>query len=1046
MATEQEPRRNGVIALFARHPVAANLIMTIMFVTGLWALSQLNKQFFPDFNLDFVSVIVAWSGAGAEDVEKSIVVPLEQALRNVDHVKKLTSTAEEGAGVIIIEFREGSDISLGAEQVRQEVDRVTTLPPSAEEPKVARIVAYENIAKVLVYGSVSMHDLAILARRYESELLQRGISKVDISGLPSEEIAIQVPTARLSELGLSLVDIGRRIASFSQDLPAGATGRAEGARRIRFLAQRRDEGSFAELPFLTDSDGRVLRVGDIAEVERRPRQQQVELYHRGSPAIELLLQRASNADSLESAQVMEQWLSETRTQLPPGVQLAVIDEQWQLLRERINLLLKNAAGGLILVVLVLYLFMSPRVAFWIAAGIPISFFGMLTAYLLLGGSINMISLFAMIMALGIIVDDAIVVGEDTLTRFQQGRDAASAAISGGRRMLAPVMSSSLTTIAAFMPLLLVSGIIGSILSAIPAVVICVIIASLIECFLVLPGHLHHSLRRTPNRASPTAVRRWLDDAFERFREHWFRPLVTLAVSHSATTLVSALVLMLTAVALVTGGHLRFNFFPTPEERIVYAEATFVAGTPRDRVSDYLAHLERALYEAEEELGGDLVNAVVARRGAIQSDDQDIVTIGDHVGSLLIELTGSDHRAVRNREIIAAWNQRLEPVAGLETLILREKVVGPPGRDLQIELSGTGPRQLKAAAEELALHLGQLSGVSGIGDDMPYGNEQLVMELSPVGRRLGLSVTELGQQMRAAYDGYVAQTFSEGLDDVEVRVVLPDNERHRLSSLDTFQVALPGGGVAPLPTVADYRSKRGFDLLRHSGGKLTVTVAGDVNPEINNANIIIRDLQQTVAPQLKAEHGVTLNFTGLSEDQETTIGDMKRGALLALVMIYLVLAWVFSSYGWPLLIISIIPMGLVGALWGHWWMGLDLTILSLFGFFGLSGVVINDSIILVVLFKELRERGMAPREAVIEAACRRLRAVLLTSLTTVGGLTPLLFERSLQAQFLIPMATSFAFGVAFATVIVLLLIPALLLLYENTAARITAWRSPDPATV
>jgi len=1050
----------GLIGRFASHPLAANLSMAIMVFAGVWALFQLNKQFLPDFSIGVVTVTVEWSGAGAGDVERGIAAPLEQALRSVDLVKRITSTSTQGLASVQLEFKENADMNLAVEQVRQEVSRVSDLPPTAEEPTVTRAVDYENVARVILSGE-SLRDLALLAREYERELLARGISKVQLEGLPAEEIAIQVPQIKLNELGMSLVDIGRLVASNSQDLPAGAAGRGEGARQIRFLSQRRSEIAFEQMAFTSDAAGRELRIGDIAGVTRRARSGQVFLRHDGRPAIEIRLQRTEAADSLKAANILEKWVADTVPNLPQGVRLTLAQEDWLFLQQRIALLVKNGAGGLLLVVLVLFLFMPGRIALWIAAGIPISFLGMLCVYYFFGGSINMLSLFAMIMALGIIVDDAIVVGENALTRHEAdaaggaavgrqarrprtrqdaGAGALAAAVGGARNMLAPVMASSGTTIAAFLPLFLVTGIVGSIVATIPTVVVCVILASLVECFLILPGHLHHTLRKPPRTAAVAAfagLRRRLDAAFQYFRERLFRPLVTAAVANPWSTVTFNIAMIALAAGLVAGGLVKFEFFPAPEGRVVSAAVGFVPGTPRAVVADYLVYMKQTLDEVERDLGGgkQLVHVALIREGATTTFDDDEQSTGsEQTGEVWVELTSPDSRAVRNQEILDEWTARLIEAPGLERLAVVEEVAGPPGADLEVQLSGDDAYTLKAAAEALVQQLAALPGVSGLSDNMPYGREQLVLELTPVGRALGLTVEEIGLQLRAAYDGFVAQTFTEGIDNVEVRAVLPDAERDYLASLDTFNIALPGGGAAPLSTVAGYRSQRGFDSIVHSNGKLTATITGSVNEAVANANEIMRGMRQTLLPRLASDFGVTFRFGESAEEETEALDDMLRGALFALVLIYLVLAWVFSSYGWPLLVMAIIPLGLVGAIWGHFWMGLDLTILSLFGFFGLSGIVVNDSIILVVFYRKLREQGMAMKAAVTEAACQRLRAVMLTSLTTIGGLLPLLFETSLQAQFLIPMAATIAFGLAFATVIVLLMIPALLCLYERAAGR------------
>ena len=1029
-------RPAGLMAVFAGHPVACNLLMAIMLLAGAWALTRLNTQFFPTFDIEFITISVKWTGASAEDVEAAISEPMERELLGLDTVREMTSSSSRGSALIRLEYEEGSDMDVALDEVKERVASIRNLPEAADEPVIKRIINYEPVARLLVTGRDGQ-NLRPIVREIERELIGLGIAKIDIFGLQLEEIAIQVPSAVLRELDMSLSDIARRVAASSVDLPAGSIGRDETSKQLRTLDQKRDEAGFERLALRSGDDGRYLTLGDVATVERRARKGEIRTTFEGRPSVTLLVSRAETSDSLESAQALHEWLDGRRGGWPPGVEVSAYDESWELIRERTMLLLKNGAGGLVLVVAVLFLFLNARVAFWVAVGIPVSFMAALGVLYALGGSINMVSLFALIMAFGIIVDDAIVVAEDALTKRQAGAAPLAAAHDGARRMLAPVLASSLTTVAAFVPLMLVSGIIGKILFDIPLVVICVIIASVIESFLILPGHLHHTFRNSVGTRT-SAFRHWFDKAFERFRDHTFRRLVAAAVRRPLTTLSCALATLLLAVGLVRGDRLAFNFFPTPEGQILFASVSFVAGTPPERVERFIGHLERTLKETEAHFGEELVDLAVARLGQQERASSQQGSRGDQFASLRVQLVEPDGRETRNNELISAWRERIEPAPGLETLSLTEVRGGPPGRDVEVSLTGSDPAVLKSAALGLASVLVTVPGVSGIEDDMPFGQEQFIVRLTPQASALGLTASDMGQQLRAAYDGRIAQIFQYEGEELEVRVVLPDHERYDIASLDNLAVALPGGGVMPLLTAVDIETRRGFDILRHENGRLAVKISADVDPAVTNTNAVVADLNAGPLPALAERYGIDWSFKGRQEDQEETLADMAWGAGLALALIYLVLAFVFASYGWPLVVMSVIPFGLVGAVFGHWLMGIDLTILSMFGFFGLSGIVVNDSIILVSFYKEMKRRGFPWRNSIVDAACFRLRAVLLTSLTTIGGLTPLMFETSVQAQFLIPMAVSIAFGLAFATSLVLLLVPALLTVHESVATR---WERP-----
>ncbi|WP_286221526.1 efflux RND transporter permease subunit [Marinobacter apostichopi] len=1026
--------RRGVIGFFVHHRVAANLVMLVMLLGGVLALTRMNMQFFPTFALDIVSVRVVWSGASAEDVEQGITDPLEQRLRSIDGLKKMTSTSAQSVSSITLEFHEGTDPMQALDDVNQQVDEFTNLPADAEEPQVTRIERYEPVARLLVYGDVDRSELRDLSYRFEDELLEQGIDRVEISGLPEQQISIDVPVERLETLGLSLEQIADRVASISRDLPAGMMAQQDATRELRAVEQRRSAQAFEDVTVL--SGERIqLRLGDIAIIRQEARDNQVTLSRNGYPAAELVLQRAENGDSLESAQVLDDWLEKTRPTLPPSLTLEVYDQSWQLLNDRISLLVNNGLGGLVLVVCLLYLFLPGRVAVWVAIGIPTAFLASMAVLWGIGGSINMISLFALIMALGVIVDDAIVVGEDADAHARMGEESIYASEGAAKRMVWPVLASSLTTVAAFMPLLVVGGVIGNILGDIPTVMICVLVASLLECFIVLPAHLRHAFvprGRSGGEKQPASVSRnpvarlrsGFETKFDQFREGRFRRFSLLSLKHRGVTLASAVALALLTVGLLAGGRLGFNFFPTPEPSIFYANASFVAGTDERTVDRFLEDMRRSLDETEEALGGDLILHAITREGATLGAGGRSRT-GEELGAMFIELAPSDRRLVRNPEFINEWRSRLALPAGLENLSISERQAGPPGRDVNVRLTGDDAESLKAAAEALSQALSTLPGVLDVEDDMPWGREQLIYQVSAYGEALGLTTSDLGRQLRAAFDGRIAQIYQDGRDEVEVRVQLPQDQRERLSTLSKMTVRVLDGRFVPLSQVMNLDHRQGFEALRHADGKLAVEVSSGLNTQVSTTDQILNSLQAEVLPEIASSYNVRYSFEGRAADQRETLADMQTGLIIGLGLMYVVLVWVFASWSLPVIVMAIIPFALVGALIGHWLMGLQLTILSLFGLFGLSGIVVNNAIILVAFYNQQRKKGLDITEALNEAAVQRVRAVMLTSLTTIGGLLPLLFETSLQAQFLIPMATSIAFGLGLSTLLVLLVIPALL---------------------
>ena len=1029
-----QPR--GIIATFATHRVAANLMMFLFILAGLWSLKKINTQFFPNFDLDYISITVPWSGASAEDVERAITVPIEQELKSLTEIKKLTSTSAAGSARLLLELEEGEDVGKVLDKVKQRVETIRNLPQDSERPVIQQVENLQPIANFVITGSDSPKELAELARRFERELLARGIRKIDFVGLPKQEIAIEVPSSILHETGLSLTRIASLIGQNSTDLPAGTAAKTQVSKEVRSPGQRRTVAGFENLPLITDRTGRMLRVGDIATVVQRPKENEPYVTWNGHPAIEMLLMRTEDEDTLHTAAIFNKWVADTRPTLPKGVEIHVYNERWQYLEDRIHLLLSNGISGLILVIATLFLFLNVRVAFWVAFGIPVSFLATLAVLYLFGGSINMISLFGLIMALGIIVDDAIVVGEDTLTHLEMGEDPERAAVGGARRMFAPVLASSLTTIAAFLPLTMIGGTMGKIAMDIPVVIICVIISSLVECFLVLPGHLNHSLRKHGNNM-PGRFKQRFDQAFSRFRENTLRPAVDKAIRNRASVIAAGLCGVILAASLAISGVLKFTFFPAIDGNEIRANVEFSPGTAPATVNAFLHELERSLAQTRAEFrkryGEELVNAAVTYHGRSFFEEA-VREVAPERGAIIIDMV-SGQRPVSNAKFMAAWRANTVIPPGLYKFTIVQREAGPPGKPIAIKLIGADVQKLKAASLELQQAIARYNGVSNVDDDLPWGKQQLIYDLTPTGRRLGLDTAYVGRQLRAAFDGAIAQIFHLGEDEIEVRVTLPDAERDLNSTLEQFPLVLPDGSSVPLSEVVHFRSRQGLDTLHHTNGQLTVIVSADLDEKQGNANEIFADLNRKVLPDLKRQYGVKIGLEGKAQDQADTIADMKMGVVVGLSLIYIVLAWVFSSYSWPLAVMTAIPLGLTGALFGHFLMGKDLSMFSMMGLFGLSGIVVNDSIVLISFYDELRKRGMSVHDAVVEAICARFRAVILTSLTTIVGILPIMFETSLQAQFLIPMAISMAFGLGYATFLVLFFVPGLLTYIENARHRL-----------
>ncbi|MCH9770405.1 MAG: efflux RND transporter permease subunit, partial [Gammaproteobacteria bacterium] len=810
--------KSRFIEIFARHRVAANLLMIIMIISGFWAVTHMNTQFLPNFDLNYITVTINWPGANAKDVERSVTIPTEEALRSVDNLKRMSSKSILGASIITMEFNAGTNMTEASNRVQQEINIISNLPKNSDPPIIKRLIPYESVAHLLITGGNNLAELRQLSYRFERQLLDRGIAKINIVGLPKKEVMIEIPTLKLAVLNMSLAEIAKRINQQSTNLPAGTIGKFEVGKELHSAGQARRLSEFARLPIVTNANGHMIRLGDIAKISERPRNSQVHVSYFGKPAVEMTLQRIRDSSALESARILQKWLAQTRHNLPAEIIIKPYYQSWKLIKERINLMLKNALFGLVLILFLLFLFLNIRIASWVAIGIPASFLAALALLYLFGGTINMVSLFAMIMTLGIIVDDSIVVGEEVLARMQAGKDSFIAIKSGVQTMFTPIMASSLTTIVTFSPLMLVGGIIGQTLFEIPLFVICIIIASLVECFLILPGHIYHS-SKTSNYKPPI-----MQPYFNHFRDTYFRPMLWACLKNRWATICVAISLLIVTAGLLFGNHIKFNFFPSPEGTRIFADAQFIAGTPPSKVKQFLGTLEKSLAATNQELKAKnknknivITNTSFQNRSSVSS--KSLVNNGEQYASINVELTSPDSRKISNQAFIKAWRKNIKLPAGIENFTITQPRNGPPGRDIDIELSGNTLTQLKAAATKLKKNLTAIPGVDNVTDDLPFGKEHLIFRLTAQGHALGLTTTALGQQLRAAFQGAVAQVFYEPQDEVKVRVVLPPEERHHIGTLTRLPIITPKSKTVPLSSVASLENQRGFDELRHQNGKL-----------------------------------------------------------------------------------------------------------------------------------------------------------------------------------------------------------------------------------
>lgn len=1020
-----------MIDLFTRHKVASNLVMIMMILSGLWAADRINTQLDPSVDYPVVEIRANWPGASAEDIEQLIVIPVEQQIANMTDLERYRSVSRNGSAVITAFFYFDSDLSRNLDFVKNRVAQIRNFPADMEPIQVSQAIDYEEIAVISISSEGSLQELMPLVREMEDDLYERGIELIQFDGMPEEEIAIQVSSGRLLELGTDLEQIASEVRQRSSNSPAGTVGRGQAEMQLRSLDQKRAVAEFEQMQIAVEAEGRLTRLTDIARVEKRPKVGQAELFRDGKVAIEMELYRLTSSDAISSAQILNQWIDEVEPELPRGVEIHKYQEVWLLLKEQLRVIFENGASGLILVLITLFLFLNGRVGWWVMIGIPVSFlFATLLFYGVFGGSINIVALITFIMALGIVVDDAIVVSEDAVTLFEQGMTPAEAAANGARRMLLPVLTSSLTTLAAFVPLILSGGEMGAIITTMPIVLLCVIVASLVECFLVLPGHLRHAFENT-DRSKPSAFRRKFDRGFYGLRDNYYRPLLDASLARPGTTLCAALACVILSISLIAGGRVGLNLVTGMSLEMLEANVKFAAQASETQRREFMRTLELELERIDAENGGTNINGYISKTNSARLNQER--KTGSQYASIRIEYGWEEERAISPQRFVNLWQESVPASPLVEELYLEVRGGANNGQpDLTLVLRGRDIPTLKQASEELQESLAAYPGVSNVYDDLPYGKDQIIYSINPAGKSLGITTESLGRQLRAAYNGGRVQIFNQNDAELEVSVMLPDDERDNLHSLKQFPIRTPEGQLVAMGLIADIENRGGIDLINHNNGFMSVAVSASVDPLQNNTEQVVAHVTNNALRQIREKYDLSSDLGGVSRQNQELLNTMKTGGMLTVIFIYLILAWSFSSYIWPLAVMTAIPLGLTGAIAGHWAMGADIGVMSLLAFFSLTGIVVNDSIILVSFFRRELAAGKPYKEAIHDASIARFRAVILTSLTTIAGLSPLMFETFSLAMYIVPIAITLCFGLAFSTLLVLLVIPALIVMIENAS--------------
>lgn len=1017
-----------IIGWFAANPVAANLLMFCILLGGAFSIVSIKKKIFPDIMIDAVTVQVPYLGAAPKEVEEAICLRVEESIEDVEGIKKLTSEAREGMGITVAEVDDGYDVLEVLDEIKLRVDAISTFPAQTEEPLIFRNRRRDETIKLDISGVEDERQLKELAQRIRDELVALpGISVAEVEGEREYEISIELSETKLQAYGLTFDDVARRVANASIDLPGGRLQAEGGDMLLRVKGQAYNQADFANLVLLTRPDGGTIRLSDVARIVDGF--EEVGRWSRfdGKPSLGINVYSVGKQSVLESAERVKEYVAEKSRELPEGVEIHAWGDTSFYLRGRLNMMLKNLGFGALLVFLVLTMFLRLRLAFWVVIGIPVAFLGTLWLMPLQDVTVNMISLFGFILVLGILVDDAIVIGESIYTRTRREGQSLSNVILGAKEVAIPATFGVLTTIMAFVPMLLISGSFGAIWHAIGLVVILCLLFSLVESKLILPAHLAHMPPEAENPRGLARLQQWFSRGLERFIERFYQPLLHKALDARYLTLALFLALLVITIGAIGGGLVRFVFFPNLPSDYCLAKLRMAPGTPKQVTEQYLLKMESSLMDLHRESQDSSgVGLVRHARVTLESDVS---------GVIIVELMPSEKAVLDSFGVIDLWRERLGTVPGAENLAFSADVNAFEDPPLGFELKGNDFAQLEAASLELENYLRDYNGVFDIRNNLSGGKQELMVDITPEGQVAGLSLADVARQVRQAFYGAEAQRVQRGNDEVKVMVRFPLEDRRSLEELQRMRIRTPVGQMVPFDSVATVRLDSGYVSINRVDRKRAATISANVNKDQVEPAKIVKEIQEGMATDLlKRYPGITFGLSGQSQQEQESLDDLIAGAVLALFGIYALMAIPLRSYVQPLIIMSVIPFGLVGAVVGHLVLGLPLSVLSLCGIIALAGVVVNDSLVMVDFVNREISEGISPLQAARDAGAKRFRAILLTSLTTFVGLIPIITEKSLQAQIVIPMAISLAFGILFATIITLFLIPALYVILQDLHGR------------
>jgi multidrug efflux pump subunit AcrB len=1039
----------NVLTAFARNTVFANIVLVLIFLAGGMALFSMIRENFPEFSLDMITITVPYPGADPEEVEEGISQKIEEAIEGLEGIKQVTTKSNENSGSVNIEVKQNYEVNEVLDRVRSQVDAISNFPVDAEKPIISELLLNDPVLLLYLAGDMSERRLKEWAEIVKDELQQIDvISKVEIFGARNYEIGIEVSEQRLREYRLTFNMVTEAVRRSNLNL-AGGTIRTQGEEiRVRTVGRKYTGEELAQIVVMAKPTGEVITLDRLATINDGFSEDPFAATINGEPALIIIIYKSQEDDALTISHAVNRYVSQKVQQIPQGATIRTLYDNTEMLRDRIKLLVRNGIIGLSLVFILLWIFLDIRLSFWAGMGIPISITGALAILWFIGGSINMISLFGLIMVLGIIVDDAIVVGEAIYVHRQNGAPPLQAAVDGTCEVGIPVIAAVVTTIVAFIPLALVGGIMGKFIRILPMVVIACLIVSLIECLILLPAHLSHL--PDPNRVnhSGSRLRRMLSNmhrltsrGLEWCIDHLYKPFLSKVLYWRYISFCTAIAVLLITIGLVKGGIIKFQVFPEIDGFVATATVEFPNGTPVELTRQAVEEVEGALLRLNDRLptlsGEPLVQS---RLTLIGQTLQEMPQSGTNYGSVQAILLTSEQRGMHSKDVMVEWEKEVGVLPGVKSLVFEGMAMGPPGAPIEIWIQGTNMDDILNASDDLKTRLGQFEGVYQIRSDFLPGKNEMRFELKPEARTLGLTVDDLAKQIYAGYYGEEAVRLQRGRDDIRVKVRYTAGERRQLAEMDRIRIRTQTGHEVPLLSVANVYFSSGYSTITRTDGRRRVAVSADVDSKKANANEVFNELSSHYFPQLTDRYpGITVALQGEKKKMRESLSSLYVGFPLAILGIFIIIATIFRSYAQPFVIMFTVPFGIIGAIWGHLLLGFDLTIMSMFGIVALTGVVVNDAIVFIERINENLAEGMRFFDAILHGGARRFRAIFLTTISTVGGLTPLIMETDFQARFLIPMALSIAAGVAFATVLTLLLIPSLLAILNDFRLLTNKWR-------